>query len=241
MLLFLIMSYAACTTTPDEMAKPSYDAVGKATKLFYEGVQFYSENDFERAINSFTEAIRIYPSFQKAHVKRGVTHYVLGRHSEAMRDFNYAISLGPQDPSFYASAHAMMGRIYNAFGEYENAIESFNHALRISPFSPDAFNGRSRAYFRLGNLPAALIDINVAIRLDSSDYVLFFNRGNIYYEFGFYSRVLADFIRSLNLNSYNVLAAANAALIAKKLGHYELSLSLYNHANYLDPDFLAVP
>jgi len=235
-LVFLLVLYAGCTTTPSQTAKPSH-AAEEAARFFDDGVRFNEENNFDQAINSFTEAIRVYPSFQEALVARGLVYYVLERHSEALLDLTYVINLGPQDTSFYVTAHMVAGRIHNASGEYENALKNFNSVLRIAPIS-DAFNERSRAHLQLGMLPEALMDINFAIRLDHENYVLFSNRGTVFYEMGLLSRALNDFITSLNLNNFFALAAANAGKIAKDLGQYELSLDLYNHAIFLEPDFL---
>jgi len=238
-LLFLAMSYIACASTPNKSAKPFFDP-GQATRLFDEGVRFNMDGDFERAISSFTEAIRAYPSFQRAYVARGLAHFVLGRHSEAMRDFNEAIHFGlrPHDLSSYTLALTTNGMIYNIFGEYESALESFNRVLYIAPLSPEALNGRSAAFFRIGRLPAALADVHFAISLDPSRYVYFCNRGTIHYYLGLPYRALADFIASLELNPYNTDTAVAAAAVAKDLGHYEFSLSLYDHALSVKPGFL---
>jgi len=241
LLFIIVMFYAGCTTTPSQEARPSH-AAKQATRHFYEGLQFNNEHKFEQAINSLTKAIRIYPSFQEAFVARGIIYYVLGMHPEAMRDFEEGIRLGlrSQDIKTYTTttAHTMKGRIYIAFAEYENAIESFNNALGIFPFLADAFNGRSTAHFRLGKMAEALADISVAINIDPLQYFHFCNRGAIFYDLGLYDRALADLIRSLELNPYNARTAVDAAVVAKHLGRYEISLQLYDHALLAEPGFL---
>jgi len=236
-LLFLFTFCAGCATTSSPVENSA--SAEEANRLLNEAVQLNMEQNFEQSINKLTEAIRIYPSFQDAYVTRGGVYYILGKYSEALQDFNHAISFGPRnDVSAYTTAHTMIGRIYNIFSEYENAIESFNRALRISANLAETLNGRAEANYRLGRLPEALTDMHLAISLEPSRYIFFSNRGTIYYELGMPYRALEDFWTSLSLNPYNAPIATNAGKIAKDLGHYELSLSLYDHAIFVSPNFL---
>lgn len=239
-LLLCFVINISCKTIPAQNTHPAkIFNTEKAISFFDEGVRFNKEQKFDKAIISFTEAIRILPSFQRAYITRGSVYYVLGRYSEAIKDFDNAILLGFQNNTDYALGHYMKGRSLSALGEYGKAIEIFSYTLRITPFSADVYNERGLAHYRTGNLTDAFADFNFAISIDSSNFNFFDNRGTIFYHLGMHGRALEDFLISLMLNPNNAFAAKNIGAILKELERYDASLEFFNMAITIDPSLLS--
>ncbi|MEB3831869.1 CHAT domain-containing protein, partial [Phormidium sp. CCY1219] len=80
---------------------------------------------YEEAIASYNEAIRLQPDFAVAYNNRGIAQRNLGQHEEAIASYNEAIRLQPD----YAVAYFNRGNAQDNLGQYEEAIASFDCAL----------------------------------------------------------------------------------------------------------------
>jgi len=227
----------SCKTTNVQDGKPSETFFSdEAAAFFNKGVDYHNEEKYGYAVDCFSEAIKISRSYQSAYSARGSSYYFLGKYSEAMSDFDYAISLGPRDISWYALAYFMKGRIYNERGEYEKAVENYNISGGIMPFSAEKYGERSYAYFHFGRMAEAFADMSMAIYLSPSDYGYLDSRGAILYEMKLYKKAIKDFSDSLVLNPGNAHAATCIGTILKELEIYDVSLEYYNKAVGLDPE-----
>ena len=90
-------------------------------------------NDYEwqeecnKAIEAYKEAISLKPSDPYAHVKLGVVYRREGNYIRAEDCFNEALELD----SDCVSAHYNLGVVYDQRGDYYKAIEAYKQALRI--------------------------------------------------------------------------------------------------------------
>jgi len=86
----------------DEGPEPTPKA-RNAREFDYRGVDFADQGNFQRAIEDFTEAIRLKPDFSTAHYNRGVTYNKLERYQEAVIDFTNVITLNPAHQGAYVN------------------------------------------------------------------------------------------------------------------------------------------
>jgi tetratricopeptide (TPR) repeat protein len=234
-LILPVMFYTGCGTTPVQNEKISRPSVPEEAVRFYdEGIKLNFEKRYTDAINYFSEAIKIAPSFQRAYVARGAVFYVFERYFEAIQDFDHAISLGLQAISEeLAIAYFMKGMSYSALGEYETAIENFNKELSMTE-SPETFHERSIAYYYLGKMAEAFLDVTIAINIDRANYKYFDTRGTILFDMGNYYGALADFAESIRLNPDGSSAFFGRGTVYMALEIYDEALRNLNRSIELD-------
>ena len=76
----------------------------KAIKLFKQGNIHLTKNEFDRAIEAYTQAIALNPDFAEAFNHRGMAYGNKGEFDRAIPDFNQAIALNPKN------ANALFGQ-----------------------------------------------------------------------------------------------------------------------------------
>ena len=110
----------------------------------------------------------------------GVDPQEQGRLEEAIKGYDEAIRLDPQD----ADSYHKRGFAYFNLGQYERAIEDYDEAIRLNSQYTDAYIARGNAYANLGQPQRAIDDFDEAIRLDPQHALAYYNRGNAYTNLG---------------------------------------------------------
>ena len=128
----------------------------------------------EEAISLFTQLIGIDPSAAN-YDQRGLAYSAAGKDALAVRDFEKAASLEPQQPLY----HLRKGAALTRMGSYQEAVKSLSQALELEPENFQSFAYRARALFHLGQATAAMDDLTKAIRRNPGNAVLYKLRGDI--------------------------------------------------------------
>jgi formylglycine-generating enzyme required for sulfatase activity len=93
------------------------------------GNAYYNKQDYGRAIENFSEAIKLDPKYFQAYNYRGKTYSSRGENNYAITDFSQAIQLNP----VYVDAYNNRGLAYKAVGRKAEAIADFRKAQSIDP------------------------------------------------------------------------------------------------------------
>ncbi|MBP5974644.1 tetratricopeptide repeat protein [Brasilonema sp. CT11] len=121
--------------------------------------------------------------------------------------------------------------------DYQGAIADYNQALLINPNNPDAYFGRSKAYYYLKNYPAALEDVNKILQLSPKNANVYSNRGLLRYESGDKQAALADYNSAIQLDPKYASAYNNRGVLRYESGDKQAALADYNSAIQLDPKY----
>ncbi len=252
LLLFLIIIFVfkesySQTTTPEVFSKGLEYYYGAK---FQDGIQFFDDyiksmpNDskgyqyrglcyqgmgnYPRAIEDFTNAVRIAASFEN-YVNRGNTYFLDNNLSSAMIDFTDAIRVNANEVEGYIGR----SRVYTVQQEYAKAIADLNIASGINPSAriyinmswvniladdtTAAFNNISKAfsydsnivftnykrdqlYVKTESYKFALDLQDRKIEMHPQEYLAYFSRGMIYFLMNKYEFAIEDFKKSLLLN-----------------------------------------
>jgi tetratricopeptide (TPR) repeat protein len=110
---------------------------GSARYERYMGASAWIEqDDLDRAIADFTEAVRLDPKDAMAFYARGLAWNTNGNPDRAMADFTETIRRDP-DSSIAAAAYYNRGLIWNSKGDRDRAIADLIEAVRITPYVPE--------------------------------------------------------------------------------------------------------
>ena len=131
-----------------------------AEKAFQQGKEAATNREFDVAIASFTEAIRLDPNSAMAYRDRGLAYEGKGDHDKALADYTEALRINPQ----YDQAYYLRGAIYESKGEQDNAFADFTEAIRCNPQYHEAYFLRGAIYESRGDQNKAIEDYTEAIR-----------------------------------------------------------------------------
>ena len=156
-----------------------------------EGLRLQQNGDYEKAVDKFTDAIRVNRDNPAPYVYRATAHYHLGLLDQSIADNDKAIDLYPQLPVPYNNR----GNAHAAKGNHQEAIADYTKAIGIDPGFANAYNGRGvirylnsdpdHSYrnvhgiirYQNDELDRAIRDFDRAIRHDPQLAIAYCNRG----------------------------------------------------------------
>ena len=100
------------------------------------GTAAFRSGDYDLAIASFSEVLRLNPKDAAAFNMRAVAHAKKGDFDAAIADYTEAIRLDPK----LVTAWFMRGKARQEKGDHENALADFNEAVRLGPKNVAACN-----------------------------------------------------------------------------------------------------
>ena len=146
-----------------EQAKKNFDLQNEKTlktaeNYFRRAFKYYTESNYDSAIESYTEGLHLQPNDIYAWLNRGNAWTGKAEYDKAIADYSKAIFLKPD----FATAWLGRGKAWYRKKEYDKAIDDLNETLRISPNSGDAWRTRGDAWRRSGEYGKAIADYNEA-------------------------------------------------------------------------------
>ena len=237
----------------DESAKEA-----KASQLF---AQALSENDLNRKIEFYSQAIELNPKFAEAYNNRGNAKSNMKRYEEAIEDYDKAIGFNPNfaeaynnrgNTKFdmkryeeaiedygkaiglnpnYAEAYYNRGNAKSDMKRYKEAIEDYGKAIGLNPNFAEAYNNRAMAYLEQNEYKLALDDVEKAISIDSTNACAYDTRGEILSAMGEYAKALSNYHTAITINASCKEAYYNRAKCYRKLAEKEQDVS--KKAEYL--------
>ena len=222
---------AALRAEEEERKRAEAEAQARYSALISQGNTDSTTGNHDRAIATFSDAIRLDPKSALAFRGRGNAHAKKGDSVRAIADFNEAIRLDPKN----ALAFIDRGDAYTNKGDNDRAIADYNQALRLDPKSALAVSDRGVAYAYKGDNDRAIADFNEAIRLDPKSAHAFRNRGVAYVNKGDHDRAIADFNEAIRLDPKSALAFRNRGVVYAYKGDNDRAIADYNEAIRLDP------
>jgi tetratricopeptide (TPR) repeat protein len=225
-----------------------------ASIYFNRGVAYYGLKQYRRAIQEYTQAVRINPRFVAAYNNRGNVYRDLKQYRRAIQDYDEALRLNPKN----ADAYGNRGYVYTIIGQRQLAIRDFYMLLRLRP--GDRFARLSLQ--RLGVKPPPVTSvpadyksdekicvegngraqINACTRVLQADKlgargraIIYSNRGNSYAALKQYRRAMQDYNESLRLNPKDAYAYINRGSAYHGLKQYRRAIKDYNASIRLNP------
>jgi tetratricopeptide (TPR) repeat protein len=141
-------------------------SVGACATPSEQGRGFYSAGNYLFAADAFTEDIREHPRSANAWNNRAVTRVRLGDLNGAIRDYNRAVELAPDDAELYFNR----GNALVSAGLYQEAIMDYDRAVRLNPVYARALFNRGSAAALAGKPDAARRDWQAALDLEPDPY-----------------------------------------------------------------------
>ena len=124
----------------------------EAAKLNQRGLDHLHKKEYEQAIASFREALKIQPEYPDAFDNLGKALESTGKDAEAIADFDKAIKIAPEKAAVYADK----GLALFHEGKYEDAAASYRQAIEHHKDFSEAQNGLGASLLHLGKNDEAI-------------------------------------------------------------------------------------
>ena len=183
------------------------------------GARRHDEGRYDKAIEDYTESLRLDPDQPIVLTNRGWSFYSKEDYDTAIADFDEALD----KDDHCGSAFEGRGAAYREMGEYERAIKDLSNAIRLDPNDPGIYQRRATAYERDGQLEKALADRNRAVDGDGENFDYFYQRGQTLRKLRRFEEALEDFKRAASLNP-------GSAAVCYEMGYVYMDRKQYPQA-----------
>ena len=198
-----------------------------------EGNRFYINNNLDKALESFTEAIKLNPNSALAYCNRSVIYFDREDYEKALSDANKAVELDPT----YALSYYNRGITNQNLQNYEQAVEDYNKAIELDPNLLAPYNNRGLILYAAQYYAYALNDFNKVIELNPNFAIAYNNRNLIHVALKDFNSALSDVNKAIELKPDYAEAYYNRGNVYFYLHQYQKSIEDYDKAIELNPDF----
>lgn len=196
---------------------------------FAKGWLAETRNEPKAAIEEYTAALKLKPSFAEAFCARGIVLYNQGLIQEAGDDLLHAIDLNPR----LAEAHDAVGVILDQENRFEEAVREYQKAIALRPRFAMAYYNLGVAYAHEGKEDLSLEAFVNAVSIKPNLAIGYFNIGKIYYNRGEWDQSSAAFEKAVEANPKMAAAHYGLAVVDEETGrkaeavkHYQDYLKL---------------
>ena len=182
-----------------------------------------------RQVDAFLSQVQQRRENPDSHYLLGRYYQRMGRHREAIREFEKAVAIRPD----HAQAYDGMGVSHDMQGEFSSAVASYEKALRIDPSSDHTYNNLGYSYLLQGRPQDAETALNQAVALNGGKNRVHNNRGMAYAMLGKDDLAWAEFAKTGD----QAMAHGNLAGIQLGSGRIGKAKEHFAAALMIDPSY----
>ncbi|OXB66807.1 hypothetical protein ASZ78_003509 [Callipepla squamata] len=197
------------------------------------GTCHYRLNEFEEAVRSFDQVLRLEPVSVEAYIGRGNSYMKNGPEAgleQAQKDFLKAIHLNPM----CVKARICLGYNLQALGKLQSAWNQLTAVIAIDSKCDAAYEGRASVSLQMGEIFSALQDTNTALKLTTTAPLLT-NRGVINQLMGYLSCAMKDYQQAISVDPKYALAYFSIADIYFHNHQFSQAHYYYSEVLKLEP------
>ncbi len=217
------------------------------------GSLLFDLEQYERAVNDFTRALRLdFPNMHEAFLFRSLAYYALDELELALDDAISFRNVKPNDPR----AHGLLGTllidrpqdavdhftrqiqldeknpqayvnrawaIQHLHGYEKQALQDFESALKLNRNFIPALGNQAALLMRLERPAEALVAMNHTVHLMPGEPLFYFNRADVHLALRDFRRALADNLFVLELAGPQDIALVNISDIFLRLEEWHLA------------------
>ena len=141
------------------------------------------------------------------------------QYADAIKNFNQAIELSPED----AETYKFRAQAKNRLGNHKGALEDYNQLIKLNPENAEVYINRGDVKHKIEDYKGAIGDYSHAIRLDPDNADVYKKRGNVKGEIGDQKGKIEDYTIVIKLKS-EAAAIKPDANRYNELGHLKESV-----------------
>ncbi len=157
-------------------------------------------------------------------ISGGNEHYRKGRLGDAVRAYNQAIKMDPDNPVAWNNK----GLILAVAGNFNEALKCHLKAFELDPKHVDAISNIGMAYTKLENLKEAIEWYDKALKIDPKHETTWNNKGNLLSKLNRYEEAMECYDKALGISPNYLAAMNNKSVELIHLKRYDEALALLN-------------
>ena len=186
-----------------------------ANAYYFRGGATLTQRDYDGAIASFSQAIKLDPMQSEYLTGRAAAYEGKNDYGNAIADYSQAIKLDPKS----AYAFNNRGAVFQRKGDYARAAADYGEVTRLQPDNLDAWS--MRCWVRAispGQTQQALADCNQALRIRADAADALDTRGFIHLKLGQHDNAIKDYDAALRIDPKNAGSLYGRGLAKSKSG-----------------------
>jgi tetratricopeptide (TPR) repeat protein len=192
--------------------------VPSISQKFNAAIQYEKNGDFTSALGEYISILKIDPSFRRAYVNLGSLYSRMNKFTEAMKCYEMAITLGPDDITYFN-----MGCILYKMGMYPEALSSLQRSISINNNFALSKLVAGLCHSRLNKLTEAEICFSNVLHIWPENRVAMMALAIIYYNTERFSLSLKLLNWLLKIDTENIKMRELKSDILLKLGQHDES------------------
>ena len=207
----------------------------KALLLYQMGQRCWQQQDLNRAIAHFTEALTLRPIWRSVWVEQAAALLQLGDCEAAIESCDRALSLNGTD----AAAWSLRGAALHELERYSEAIEACDRAVELDPEDASAWVILSQAQHRLGYYSKSVASYDHSLALQPDNPQAWGDRGKALQKLGRYEEAVLSYDKLLEAEPQNYRLWYARGLALRKLGRGAAAIASFQQALEIRPSFYA--
>ena len=196
------------------------------------GVSSAGLMQFDAAIDSYKQALKIKPDYAEAYGNMGIALKEKGDLDASIDSYKQALKIKPD----YAEAYSNMGIALNDKGDLDASIDSYKQALKIKPDFAAAYNNMGIALKDKGDLDASIDSYKKALKVKPDFAEAYSNMANALKEKGDLDASIDSYKQALKIKPDYAEAYSNMGNTLEELGRLDEAETSYTQAIALEPD-----
>lgn len=181
-----------------------------AEAYYYRGIAYYHLQQFDPAIQNYSEAIRFhYKNLYAVYHDRGACYFLRNQFEPALEDLNKSL----QQNASYVKAYHLRGSILAKMGKLDQAIQSFKQGLEFNPKKVDMLEELCTALFMKQEYSEVQKQCQNAVALGIDNSNIYNLEGLALFQLRQFDASLQAFNKSIEKNPKNFYPYQNRALV----------------------------
>lgn len=203
-----------------------------ADKAITKGLRCLKQEQQERAVAHFRDAVDLAPQYPRAYNNLGYVLLELDDAPGAIEACQQAVRFDPN----YHLARNNLGNALRARGDFKYARRHYEAAIRLQPDYAIAHYNLGVVHIELGDYSAAQLCFNRALDLNPALDVAWNRLADAQCKSGNFNAALASHDRALAMSPDNARFHADKALVLSRAHRLEASAEQYRQALEIEPD-----
>ena len=197
------------------------------------GMLFGQEGDLDRAMTYLTEAARLAPDSEEAHLGLGNVHRLRAAPEAAAASYRRVLAINADAPA----AHYSLGLVLRHLGQFDAAAEHLSRAYSLSPDLVEAARECALCRIHLGAHEAAIAVLTPALKTHPEDAQLHAALGLAHQKMHRPQAALECYEKARSLGHATAESFNHLGYVLQELGRLPEALACYEQAIALQPDF----
>jgi tetratricopeptide (TPR) repeat protein len=214
------------------------------------GNVFFSQGEFDEAINAYNKASQLDPSFGMPYSNLALTYLTQGHYAEAILLYQRSIELLTSDKDRALSWNGL-GNAFRCINDYANAVAAYQKAAELdpetagmrdgansiqtgqSPRNAKAWGDLGELFLKMGSFDEAIEAFQKAIELEPGNGGSYGNLAYAFVSLGNYTEAVPLFQKSIDLLDDDKEKAAawnRLGNVYRKLNDYDNAIKAYQKA-----------